>query len=116
VNVGELAAFQLSLTSPSHVNLADLPVLSLLIEFVDDIEPVIVRHTDMYSTSSTSPVRRIDLGVVKSVVGRGLTPREVEAFIRWQRRSTLVFTGMVLSDTPRDLKASSVGASRTTRG
>jgi hypothetical protein len=104
VNVGELAAFQLSLTSPSHINLVDLPVTSLLIEFTDDIEPIVVRHTN--SSSSMSLVRRIDLGVAKSVVEGGLMPREVQAHIRWQRRSTLVFTGMIASDAPRILTVS----------
>jgi hypothetical protein len=98
VNVGDLAAFQLSLTAPTNLKISSLPITSLAVHFSDDVVPVVVQHLAS-NPETAATVRRIDLGHVSK-----LENREVEANLRWQSGATIVFSGAMSSDVPISLK------------
>jgi hypothetical protein len=113
VNVGDSVAFQLSVTAPALVGMADLPITSLLVEFADDIVgPVVVYHADAGAGDDVSPppssssVRIADLGHISASKASpvGVAPKEVRAHLRWQPMSTLVLVGTMSSDYPCVLK------------
>ncbi|KAL1746670.1 Gryzun, putative trafficking through golgi-domain-containing protein [Schizophyllum fasciatum] len=95
VKVGEAAAFQISLTAPSTASIASLPFASLEIAFSQDAShpPLTIRHSD-----EAAPEKLIDLGE--------LTPgeeRELTGNLRWPVGATVVFAGVMRSDTPTTL-------------
>jgi hypothetical protein len=113
VKVGEPAAFQLSLTSPTSTTISSLPIISLAIYFTDHTFPVTVRHSK--SDSGSHPrIQRIDLGhVSEGRKGNESKPEdvpEVNGYLCWQPGATTVFSGTVSSDVPALLK---VGPVRT---
>jgi hypothetical protein len=114
--VGEPAAFQLSLTAPTHISISGLPITSLAVVFAENIPTIIVRHSASDS-DNLAAVRRIDLGhVVASKAAAGPEEmREVQAHLRWQRGATFVFTGTIASEIPRALKVR-IASCRTVYG
>jgi len=93
--VGEAAAFQLSLTAPSDINISCLPITSLTIHFTEDFTPLFVRH--MVSNSVPEVLtRRVDLGHVSTADHE----KEVQTDLRWRPGSKIVFTGSMSSDAP----------------
>ncbi|TFK44945.1 Gryzun, putative trafficking through golgi-domain-containing protein [Crucibulum laeve] len=105
VKVNEPAAFQLCLTAPASVIISSIPFSSLQIHFFDDEEPVVIHHApseaEPSTSASTSPsIQRVDLGTISTAV----EPQEVQANLRWQPRSIVVFTGMMTSDVPAVLR------------
>jgi len=94
--VGEAAAFQLSLTAPSNVDISCLPISSLTIHFTEDFVPLVVRHIASNSVAEL-PIRRVDLGHVSM---HGLEKEDAEANLRWNPGSRVVFAGTMSSDTP----------------
>jgi hypothetical protein len=106
VEVGEQAAFQLSLTAPSTISISSLPITSLAVEFSSDILPVTIRHVESEVTGSS--VRRIELGHITTKDD----VHEIEGHLRWHPGDTIVFSGVMSSDTPRLLKVCFVVLSR----
>jgi len=91
--VDERVAFQLSLTAPSDIVISALPFSSLEIYFSHKEEPLMVYHkTD---AASTGKVERVDLGDLSLE-----NISESEAYLRWEKGSTIVFVGTVSSDVP----------------
>ena len=108
MNVGEPAAFQISLMAPAFISISSLPITSLLIEFADGIDPIVVRHSDEAS-EEISTTRLVDLGpIAASMVSDSREPRVVQTHLRWRRGATLVLAGSVTSETPKILKVSSL--------
>jgi hypothetical protein len=98
VEVGESVPFQLSLSASPRISIASLPFISLVVEFSDDISPVVIRHAASESTSQL--VQRIDLGHISMTKER----RDVETNLRWQAGGTKFFSGTIASETPRLIK------------
>jgi len=98
--VDERVAFQLSLTAPSDVVISDLPFASLAIYFSHKEGPVVVRHNE--DLSSTAKIQRVDLGNLPLEIAA-----ESEAYLRWNKGVTMLFTGTVSSDVPLTLTVGS---------
>jgi len=96
VKVGEAAAFQLSLTAPSTVDISVLPISSLAIHFTEDFTPLIVRHVAS-DTGPETPIRRVDLGHLSAL---GDKREDIQADLRWNLGSKIVFAGTISSDAP----------------
>ncbi|KAK7036442.1 hypothetical protein VNI00_011639 [Paramarasmius palmivorus] len=99
VQVGEQAAFQLSLTSPKDTPISMLPFASLEVFVSDDKPPITITHVDGHHAG---PIQKVDLGYVTP---DGVT---VEADLRWNPGSTLILTGTISSDVPTTLSLSSI--------
>lgn len=100
VLVGEPVAFQLSLTAKPDVSISSLCFSSLLIQFSGDTAPITVRHVGQ---EELVPVQRVDLGRVKSSDNDS---KEVEGSLRWGAGATVVFSGIISSESPATIKAS----------
>ena len=96
IKVGEAAAFQLSLTAPSHVDISSLPVSSLTIHFTENFVPRIVQHVASDPIAQT-PIKRVDLGHISALGDKG---EDVQADLRWSLGSKIVFAGTMSSDVP----------------
>ncbi|RDX49266.1 hypothetical protein OH76DRAFT_1483227 [Lentinus brumalis] len=99
VDVGDLAAFQIQLSSHPHVSLSSLPFTSLAIHFNEDVPAVIVRHAQDDSQVEVPSVQRIDLGdlVVSPAPSEA---KEIEGTLRWGAGTTIVLVGSVSSQLP----------------
>lgn len=101
VKVNEPAAFQLSLTAPTNISIASLPVSSLEIQFSQDVPSIVVRHVESENDEPRS-VTKVDLGhIARSTTEEA---REVDADLRWRVGATLVFAGTMSSEIPTSLK------------
>ena len=111
VYVRESASFQLSLSAPPGVTLS---FSSLAIYFTDEVTaPLIVEHSPYSSSHDILPgsVQRVSLGDVSAFSGRleanakiETGEMAIEANLRWNAGSVIVFTGTMSSDVPAILK------------
>lgn len=93
VQVGEPAAFQLSITAPPDVLISELPFSTLTVTFSDDCAPLTLQHVEDETTSAF-----ISVGAITKEA------RTANANLRWQRGSSLVISGTMVSDLPTTLK------------
>jgi hypothetical protein len=99
VKVGEVTAFQLSLTAPTHLPISSLPFSSLAIHFSHLESPVIIQRADS-GPSSRSLSQHVDLGHISA----SEIPEEVTADLQWDLGECKVFSGTLSSDLPSLLK------------
>jgi hypothetical protein len=117
VKVGEAAAFQLSLTAPSNVDISCLPITSLAIHFSENFAPLIVRHVASNSVPEAL-TRQVDIGHVSIAEQK---KDEAQTDLRWKPGSKIVFSGTLSSDIPitmnvRSLSSHQVIADRNVEG
>ncbi|RPD57771.1 hypothetical protein L226DRAFT_490820 [Lentinus tigrinus ALCF2SS1-7] len=105
VNVGDLAPFQILLSSHPNVSLSSLPFTSLAIHFSGDVPPIVVRHTHNDDDTDIPPVQRIDLGEFVVSPAPSET-KEIEGSLRWGAGTTIVLTGSVSSNLPMNVSVS----------
>ena len=96
VKVGELAAFQLSMTAPASASISSIPFTQLKILFAQDVSrPITVHHQT--SNNDNSSVRRVYLGNIS----KSTDPETVlSTDLSWAPGATVVFAGCFLSETP----------------
>lgn len=99
VKVGEVAAFQLSLTASPRLPISSLPFSMLAIHFSHSDVPIIVRRADS-GPSSRPLTQRINLGHINA----SDTPQEVVADLQWELGECKVLSGTMSSDLPSLLK------------
>lgn len=99
VNVGEVAAFQISLTASPRLPISSLPFSMLAIHFSHSDAPVIIRRANS-GPSSRPSTQRIDLGHINA----SDTPQEVVADLQWELGECKVLSGTISSDLPSLLK------------
>lgn len=99
VKVGEVAAFQLSLTASSRLPISSLPFSMLTIHFSHSNAPIIVRRADS-GPSSRLLTQHIDLGHINT----SDVPQEVVADLQWELGECKVLSGTMSSDLPSLLK------------
>jgi trafficking protein particle complex subunit 11 len=104
VKVGEPAVYQFSLSASVHTFISSLPFTSVTIWFNEETAPVTVLHSVPEGEVQAPLVQRVDLGQINltSNLAQDAT-REVQANLRWQPGSTVVFTGALISDVPTTL-------------
>ncbi|KXN87455.1 Trafficking protein particle complex subunit 11, partial [Leucoagaricus sp. SymC.cos] len=98
VQVGEAAAFQLSLTAPSSNSIFSLPFDSLSIYLEDERPAITVRHS-VNKDHEAGSIRWVDVGNISS-----RDHAEIEANLQWKLGDTLVVFGRLVSDVPTTLK------------
>jgi hypothetical protein len=96
--VGELAAFQLTLTAPKSVTIGSLPFSRVAIHFANREAPVIVEHEPSDDGAHIGSVGFVKLGEIDD------TELVCKANLRWQLGSTLVIAGSISSRIPTVLK------------
>ncbi|KAF9460741.1 Gryzun, putative trafficking through golgi-domain-containing protein [Collybia nuda] len=103
IKVGEVVAFQLSLTSPTRLSISKLPFSTLTIHFSHSNIPIVVRHADS-GPSSRSLIQHTNLGHIGALE----TPQELISDLQWGLGECKVFSGTMMSDLPTILKVSKV--------
>jgi len=99
VKVGDVAAFQVSLTAPNSISVSSIPFVSATI-YLEDGPPIIVRRSaDM--KQNTSAVQWYDAGEI-SMSSRD--PVEIGAVLQWNLGDVLIISGRIISDKPTELK------------
>jgi hypothetical protein len=103
VQVGERAAFQLSLTAPRNTTISALPIAELNVLFDEGVKPVVVRHL---SQNLEDAVRTVDLGHVgpSDVEEHVENGPELQACLRWKPGDVVIFTGTMSSNVPGSFK------------
>lgn len=101
VFVGEVAAFQLVLTLPPTISIIPLPIVSLAIYAGTEGEApaVILNHAPSTTEILPSTVQVVNLGDLNLE-----ETHEMEADLRWNAGSSIVFTGRITSETTSILK------------
>ncbi|KAI3619017.1 glutathione transferase omega-1 [Moniliophthora roreri] len=105
VQVGEQAAFQLSLTAPKGTPISSLPFASLEIYLANDKPPITITHVD---GGHSSPIQKVELGHINSE-SNGVS---VESTLRWNPGDTLILTGTISSGVPTTLSVSTMDLQR----
>ncbi|KAG9221235.1 hypothetical protein CCMSSC00406_0008930 [Pleurotus cornucopiae] len=104
VKVDESAAFQLSLTAPSNVDISELPISSLTIHFSGSINPVVIKHDGGAEKGTLAGnIARIDIGTItnQELDSSSETDETVlSGHLRWGKGSTLTIAGSILSSAP----------------
>lgn len=100
VKVEEIAAFQLSVTAPSDIDLSSLPVSSLTIHFASEFSPLVVQNVASGSTLDAL-IKQADLGHIEAHEEQ---TRSIEADLRWQAGTKIVFSGSISSNVPTTVK------------
>jgi len=99
VKVGDVAAFQVSLTAPNSISVSSIPFIFATI-YLEDGPPFIVRHsTD--KKKDTSAVQWHDAGEI-SMSSRD--PVEIGVVLQWNLGDVLIISGRIISDKPTELK------------
>jgi len=99
VKVGDMAAFQVSLTAPSSISVSSIPFVSATI-YLEDGPPIIVRHS-ADKKQSTNAVQWHDAGEI-SMSSRD--PVEIGIVLQWNLGDVLIVSGRIISDKPIELK------------
>ena len=107
VDVGDLAPFQILLSSHPDVSLSSIPFTSLAIHLNGDVPPVVVRHAGGDNDADIPAVQRIDLGELVVSPASSET-KEVEGSLRWGAGTTIVLAGSVSSSLPMNISVSQV--------
>ncbi|KAL6305207.1 Gryzun, putative trafficking through golgi-domain-containing protein [Sparassis latifolia] len=105
VNVGEAAAFQLSLSSRPGVPMSSLPWTSLKIHFSSHIPPITVRHSRAGQGEKVPPTCEVALGHIIATESK-IDGKEVDGVLQWGPGTTTIFAGSVSSDVPTNVKIS----------
>ncbi|KAF7428799.1 hypothetical protein PC9H_008031 [Pleurotus ostreatus] len=104
VKVDESAAFQLSLSAPSNVDISELPISSLTIHFSGSINPVVIKHDGGAEEGTLSGnIARIDIGTIANQELDSSSETDetvVSGHLRWGKGSTLTIAGSILSSAP----------------
>ncbi|KAG1830148.1 Gryzun, putative trafficking through golgi-domain-containing protein [Suillus variegatus] len=100
VRVGEEAGFQLSLSTPTNIDLSTLPIDSVTITFSDGYCPVVLRHSP--PTDSQVAERAVRLVKIGKVVPEDEDEEleEICADLRWRPGERLVVSGSISSEAP----------------
>jgi hypothetical protein len=108
VRVGEEAGFQLSLATPTNMDLSALPIDSVTITFSDGYYPVVLRH--LSPTDGQVADRVVRLVKIGKVVpeAEDEEPEEIFADLRWGPGERLVVSGSISSETPEPLTVASI--------
>jgi trafficking protein particle complex subunit 11 len=101
VQVGERAAFQVSLAAPTDIMISALPIAELKVLFVEGVKPVVIKHVS--GSDSEKSVRNVDLGHIGPLEEMGDAP-ELHACLRWKPGDIAVFSGTMSSNTPCSFK------------
>lgn len=99
VEVGDVAAFQVSLTAPNSISVSSISFVSAII-YLEDGPPIIVRHS-ADKKQNTSAVQWHDAGEI-SMSSRN--PVEIGAVLQWNLGDVLIVSGRIISDKPTELK------------
>jgi hypothetical protein len=101
VRVGEEAGFQLSLATPTNMDLSALPIDSVTITFSDGYYPVVLRQSS--PTDGQVADRVVRLVKIGKVVpeDEDEEPEEIFADLRWGPGERLVVSGSISSETPK---------------
>lgn len=102
IKVGEVAAFQVSITAPNSVSVSSIPFVSVTIH-LEDRPSIIVRHSAGMK-QSTSAVQWHDAGEIST---SSRDPTEIEAVLQWNLGDVLVISGRIISEKPTELKVPS---------
>ena len=97
--MGERAAFQLTMTAPKSISIAQIPFSHLTLHLSDDSSPIVVYHAP---SDAQLPIQRVDIGCATLVEGQD--PPYITADLCWQPEGTIVFTGSISSEVPLVLK------------
>lgn len=103
VKVDESAAFQLSLTAPTNVDISELPVNSLTIHFSGSINPVVIKHEAGAEEGALAGNVRIDIGTTTSQeldLSSETDEPVPTGHLRWGKGSTLTIAGSIMSPIP----------------
>lgn len=100
VRVGEEVAFQLSLATPTNMDLSALPIDSVTITFSDGYYPVVLQHSPPTDVQVADTVVRL-VKVGKLVPeDEDEEPEEICADLRWKPGERLVVSGSISSEAP----------------
>lgn len=99
VKVDEQAAFQITLTSPSIVNIGSIPFSRLAIYFAKQESPIIIEHEP---SEGESTVMVINLGHITH--GEDDEQPVVKGNLRWKVGAVIIFAGSISSSVPSVLK------------
>ncbi|KAH8827913.1 Gryzun, putative trafficking through golgi-domain-containing protein [Flagelloscypha sp. PMI_526] len=98
--VGQPAAFQLSLATPSTVSLAQIPFTSLIVQFSDShLAPLIIEHAP---EDAASPVKLLHVGSLSDA------EKIAQTNLRWLPNSLLVISGTLSSAGPASITVESI--------
>lgn len=102
VRVGEEAGFQLSLSTPTNIDLSTLPIDSVTITFSDGYYPVVLRHSPPTDGQvADRAVRLVKTGkVVPEDEDEDEELEEIYADLRWMPGERLVVSGSISSEAP----------------
>lgn len=112
VRVNEEAGFQLSLATPTNMDLSALPIDTVTITFSDGYYPVVLRH--LPPTDSQVADRVVQLVKIGQVVPEDADededeePEEICADLRWGPGERLVVSGSISSEAPGMLTVMSI--------
>ncbi|KAG2153198.1 Gryzun, putative trafficking through golgi-domain-containing protein [Suillus clintonianus] len=108
VRVGEEAGFQLSLATPTNIDLSALPIDSVIITFSNGYYPVILRHSPPTDGQvADTVVRLVKIGKVVPE-DEDEEPEEICADLRWKPGERLVVSGSISSEAPGPLTVVSI--------
>lgn len=108
VRVGEEAGFQLSLATPTDMDLSALPIDSVTITFSGGYYPVVLQHSP--HTDGQVADRAVRLVNIGNVVpeDEGDEPEEIYIDLRWRPGERLVVSGNISSEAPGPLTVVSI--------
>lgn len=100
VRVGEEAGFQLSLATPTNMDLSAVPIDSVTITFSNGYYPVVLQHSPPTDDQvADTAVRLVKVGkLVPEDEDEG--PEEISADLRWKPGERLVVSGSISSEAP----------------
>lgn len=100
VRVGEGAGFQLSLATPTNMDLSALPIDSVTITFSDGYYPVVLQHSPPTGDQvADTAVRLVKIGKLLPE-DEDEEPEEICADLRWRPGERLVVSGSISSEAP----------------
>lgn len=100
VRVGEEAGFQLSLATPTNMDLSALPIDSVTITFSNGYYPVVLQHSPPTDDQvADTAVRLVKVGKLVPE-DEDEEPEEISADLRWKPGERLVVSGSISSEAP----------------
>lgn len=100
VRVGEEAGFQLSLATPTNMDLSAVPIDSVTITFSNGYYPVVLRHSPPADDQvADTAVRLVKVGKLVPE-DEDEEPEEICADLRWKPGERLVVSGSISSEAP----------------
>jgi hypothetical protein len=100
VQVGEEAGFQLSLATPTNMDLSALPIDSVTITFSNGYYPVVLQHSPPTDDQvADTAVRLVKVGKLVPE-DEDEESEEISAGLRWKPGERLVVSGSISSEAP----------------